>query len=129
MISNLSPVFLDTIPDDLEQGILYISIKFRVAIHSCCCGCQSKVVTPLSPVRWKMTYDGKSVSLAPSIGNWKLPCRSHYWIEKNKIISATEWTDTEVSEGKSFEKAKRSNYYRSLSKTTANKRKGKKKED
>ncbi|WP_417924835.1 DUF6527 family protein [Collimonas pratensis] len=26
---------------------------------------------------WSLTYDGKTVSLDPSIGNWSLPCRAH----------------------------------------------------
>jgi hypothetical protein len=25
------------------------------------------------------------VTLQPSIGNWSLPCRSHYWIDHNRI--------------------------------------------
>ncbi|WP_425284057.1 DUF6527 family protein [Hyphomicrobium facile] len=32
-----------------------------------------------------MVEDGDRVSLYPSIGNWSLPCRSHYWIERGQI--------------------------------------------
>ncbi|WP_353963011.1 DUF6527 family protein [Streptomyces sp. NBC_00365] len=37
------------------------------------CGCGRKVVTPLAPQEWKLTLDGVSVSLHPSIGNWSFP--------------------------------------------------------
>jgi len=34
------------------------------------------VVTPLSPTGWSLIFDGETVSLYPSIGNWNFPCRS-----------------------------------------------------
>jgi hypothetical protein len=40
--------------------------------------------SPLSPTDWKLTFDGVSVSLHPSDGNWSFPCRSHYRIEYNR---------------------------------------------
>ena len=41
--------------------------------------------TPLNPEAWEMTFDGRSIFLYPSIGNRSLPCRSHYWIRRNRI--------------------------------------------
>jgi len=29
-----------------------------------------------------------SVSLFPSVGNWKYACKSHYWIRENKVVDA-----------------------------------------
>jgi predicted adenine nucleotide alpha hydrolase (AANH) superfamily ATPase len=120
MISKLNHVFIETIPDELEEGILYISLRFRVIMHSCCCGCKSKVVTPLSPARWKMTFDGKTISLNPSIGNWNFDCQSHYWIEKSEVEWAGKWTNDEIAEGKSYEKEKRANYYKAVNKLKKN---------
>lgn len=129
MISNLNHIFIDTIPDELEEGTLYISTRFRVIIHSCCCGCKNKVVTPLSPVRWKMTFDGKTISLSPSIGNWNFNCQSHYWIENSKVILANKWTTEEISDGKNYERSKRSEYYKKINQTSDSKKekKGKRK--
>jgi hypothetical protein len=42
------------------------------------CGCGKKVVLPLHPTHGKLTYDGETVSLSPSVGNWSFPCESHY---------------------------------------------------
>lgn len=85
-VEALKPEFVEFMPDVLEEGIIYISIKFSVAIHKCCCGCGHKVVTPLTPPSgWKLTVDGESVSLDPSIGSWNLDCKSHYWIKCNKV--------------------------------------------
>jgi len=114
MITKLNHVFIDTIPDELEEGILYISLRFRVIMHSCCCGCKNKVVTPLSPARWKMTFDGKTISLSPSIGNWNFDCESHYWITNSDVEWARKWRKNEIMEGKAYEREKRESYYKEI---------------
>ncbi|MDO4161178.1 MAG: DUF6527 family protein [Prevotellaceae bacterium] len=83
---NLQPVFVKYIPTVLESKKLYISMECNVAVHICACGCGREVVTPLAPEEWELTYDGKRVSLYPSIGNYNFPCKSHYFIKKNKVI-------------------------------------------
>lgn len=77
--------FVENAPEELEPGTLYVSIPFATVLHTCACGCGHEVVTPLSPSDWIMTYDGVSVSLSPSIGNWNFPCRSHYVIRHNRV--------------------------------------------
>lgn len=129
MIYRLTYKFLDTIPNELEEGILYISIRFRVAMHLCCCGCKNKVVTPLSPVQWKLVFDGKSVSLYPSIGNWNFECRSHYWINNSKVEWARQWPAEEVDASKKWRKKMRAEYFNienSMSKMNYKKTKQKK---
>lgn len=85
--------FVHQVPEDLEDGVVYVSIPFSTVIHKCCCGCGHEVVTPLSPkTGWKLIFDGESISLHPSIGNRALPCQSHYWIEKNQVLW-TGWYD------------------------------------
>lgn len=77
--------FVETIPDNLKEGVLYISIPYATALHRCMCGCSSEIVTPLSPTDWELTFNGEAVSLSPSIGNWSYPCQSHYWICGNRV--------------------------------------------
>ena len=89
--------FVEFIPDKLENGILYVSMAYATVLHKCCCGCGNEVVTPLSPSGWQLTFDGKTISLYPSIGNWSLPCRSHYWIRKNEVKWAESWSDEMIS--------------------------------
>jgi hypothetical protein len=43
-------------------------------------------VTPFTPTDWRMTFDGESVSLDPSVGNWNQKCRSHYVIRRNRVL-------------------------------------------
>ncbi|ODM77105.1 DUF6527 family protein [Bradyrhizobium elkanii] len=83
--------FVETIPDSIESGVLYVSMKYATAAHRCCCGCGKEVVTPFSPVQWQMSFDGDAVSLHPSIGNWNLRCRSHYVIRDGRVIEAPKW--------------------------------------
>jgi len=93
--------FVDTLPDLLEQGVLYISPKYATAVHLCACGCGNEVVTPFNPATgWKMTFDGKTVSLWPSIGNWRLPCESHYFIKYNRTDWAPRMSDEEIAAGR-----------------------------
>ncbi|PYT79987.1 MAG: hypothetical protein DMG40_13935 [Acidobacteria bacterium] len=74
----LAHEFVEYMPDQLKDGVLYVSIPFATGAHKCCCGCGQEVVTPLSPTDWKLIFDGRSISLDPS--NWSFPCKSHYWI-------------------------------------------------
>lgn len=92
--------FVSLIPENIEAGTLYISIDFKTAIHLCACGCGNEVVTPLSPSDWELIFDGESVSLYPSIGNWSLPCQSHYWIRKGAIKWAPTWSRTQIEENR-----------------------------
>lgn len=39
---------VEYIPEILEQGIIYVSQRFKTAIHLCACGRGGKTVTPLS---------------------------------------------------------------------------------
>ncbi len=99
--------FVQYLPETLEPGILYISLEYVTASHLCCCGCGEEVVTPLSPVGWRMTFDGETISLWPSIGNWNLQCRSHYIIERGRIVVAAPWSNEQVAaERKRDSKAK-----------------------
>ena len=79
-IESLDHRFVEYMPDSLDEGIVYMSMRFATVLHLCCCGCGNEVVTPLDPTEWQMTFDGRSVSLSPSIGNWSFDCQSHYWI-------------------------------------------------
>lgn len=99
--------FVEFMPDQLEEGTLYISMEYCTAIHKCVCGCGKEVVTPISPTDWQLTFDGKSISLSPSIGNWNFDCQSHYWIVKNQIKHASRWTDTEINSGRKKDKKKK----------------------
>lgn len=96
MRTYLTFKFVEFIPSLLEEGILYITVEYKTAAHLCACGCGNKVFTPITPNRWKMTYNGETISLSPSIGNWSFECRSHYWICKNEIIKAVSWSQDEV---------------------------------
>lgn len=79
---TLTHQFVEFIPDQLQEGILYVSLQYATAAHICCCGCGEEVITPFSPSDWQLTFDGVTITLSPSIGNWSFACRSHYWIRE-----------------------------------------------
>jgi hypothetical protein len=108
--------FVDNIPEKLDNETIYISIKYRTVVHKCICGCGNEVVTPLSPTDWKLTFNGNSVSLYPSIGNWSFDCKSHYWIIENEVRLADIWNDKEIELGRKFYKSIKMKYYKSRKK-------------
>ena len=94
-ITELKHEFVESLPEKMEEGKIYLSIKFRTAGHKCCCGCGTEIVTPIRPNKWTLTFDGETVSLNPSIGNWQLKCRSHYVITENRVHWDGEWWSNE----------------------------------
>ncbi len=109
---NVQHKFVDFIPDQMENGILYLSLEYGAVIHKCACGCGNEVNTPLSPTGWKMIYDGESVTLKPSIGNWSFDCKSHYWITNNKIEWASKWNEDKIHKVRETDDVEREEYYR-----------------
>lgn len=110
--------FVKHIPEHLEPGVLYICMEYATAAHHCCCGCGKEVVTPFTPTDWSMTFDGETVSLYPSIGNWNFACRSHYFIRRGRVVEATSWTDEQVEAGRRQDRAVKANYYATPELTT-----------
>lgn len=109
--SSVEVEFVEFIPDELREQTLYVSIPFTTAAHKCACGCGEEVVTPLSPTGWKLIFDGETVSLEPSIGNWGLPCESHYWIGRNRIHWAAHWEQDRVEASRQARRAERKRDY------------------
>lgn len=103
--------FVDLLPDRLDPGVLYVSMEYGTVAHSCCCGCGTDVYTPLTPTDWSMTYDGDTVSLNPSVGNWHQPCRSHYVIRKGKVIEAGPWSDEQIAAERERDLAAKARHY------------------
>ena len=87
-VNELELQVVHRVPEDLSPGILYVCFDCNVVAHLCACGCGEKVILPIDPGFWSVKYDGETVSLAPSIGNFQFPCKSHYWIKENKVIWA-----------------------------------------
>jgi hypothetical protein len=105
-------VFVETVPPDLEEGKLYISMRYRTASHLCACGCGNKVVTPIKPPKWHLYFDGSAVSLWPSIGRWQLPCQSHYWIEQGRVRWSKPWTPEQIEAGRMQDAEDLQHYFR-----------------
>ena len=109
--TSLKHQFVEFVPEELLEDTLYISIRFATASHLCCCGCRNKVVTPLHPTDWKLIFDGKTVSLSPSIGNWNFLCQSHYFIENNRIKWAQQGCDEKINAAKAYDRLAKDRYY------------------
>lgn len=93
---TIAPQFVELMPRQIQDGVLYISEKYGTAIHKCCCGCGQKVVTPLSTAKWQLRRSGDAITLTPSIGNWNFPCQSHYWIRRNRVEWAGSMTEQQI---------------------------------
>jgi hypothetical protein len=103
--------FAEFIPERLEAGVVYVSMPYAMAVHRCFCGCGAKVVTPITPTDWQLTFDGDSVSLDPSVGSWSLACRSHYWLKGGTVVWAAEWDQKMIDRERARDRREKLNYY------------------
>ena len=90
--TDLTTMFVDQIPSERQHGSLYVSVLFRTSLHLCACGCGNEVWLPIRPDRHHLSWDGDSITMCPSVGNWNFPCRSHYWIRNGRI----EWAHDDL---------------------------------
>jgi hypothetical protein len=97
--------FVEFIPDEIEEGVVYVTTEYATAVHRCCCGCGSEVVTNFSPTDWELIFDGETISLDPSVGNWSFPCQSHYWIRRNKVVWAGQMSREKIDAGRARDRA------------------------
>jgi hypothetical protein len=103
-IEYLRPEFTGTFPAALQVGVFYISIEFSTCAHLCACGCHQEVFTPLSAAQWAFTYNGKDVSLRPSVGNWALPCQSHYVLDRGHVHWTRQFSEAEIARNRSHDR-------------------------
>lgn len=108
---RMSHVFVEEIPAKTEQGVLYVSMECATAIHRCACGCGQEVVTPLSPTDWTLIFDGDTVSLDPSVGNWALPCRAHYFIDRGAVAWAGNMSNAVIERGRARDRQNKAAYF------------------
>src|SRR5712691_897955 len=98
-------------PKELRPGVLYVSEEFGTAAHLCACGCGAKIRTPLGPTEWALEETSNGPTLRPSIGNWQLPCQSHYCIYQGEVVWAAKWTTEQIAAGRYAEEKRRRAYY------------------
>jgi hypothetical protein len=103
-IERLRVQRVDTMPDALEGGILYVSEECRLALHNCCCGCGEEVSTPLGATEYSLTVWGDDATLWPSIGNHDFACGSHYFISSGQVLWAGPMTRQEIDKGRAFDR-------------------------
>jgi hypothetical protein len=87
-------------PDALENGVIYISEQYRIALHNCCCGCGEEVSTPIGPTEYSISMASRGVTVHPSIGNHDFACRSHYIIKHGAIVWAGEMSRQAIGRGR-----------------------------
>jgi len=111
--SRVTHEFVEFMPDELAEGTIYVSIPYATATHRCCCGCGTEIVTPLAPTDWSLMFDGRSVSLYPSIGSSHLPCESHYWIKRDAVVWAPPLAIDAIEAGRERDRVAKAYYYSS----------------
>jgi hypothetical protein len=108
---RLTHEFVESFPEELEEGTLYVSMPYATVAHKCCCGCGNNVITPLSPTDWTLIFDGRKITLDPSIGNWSFPCRSHYWIKGGRVQWSKQWSQEEIAAGRAHDRSQKEQYF------------------
>lgn len=109
--ATYSHKFVKAFPDKLEDGVLYVSVEFGTAAHLCFCGCGSEVYTRFSPRDWSMRFDGETVSINPSIGNWSFPCQSHYILAYGRVRWADKWSRERIELGRAIDRDRKERHF------------------
>jgi hypothetical protein len=110
-LQRIQHQFVEFIPEKLEPGKLYVSLEYNTANHLCACGCSFEVVTILGPTDSSITYNGRGVSISTSIGNSNFPCKSHYWIEDNRVLWESRMTPQLTAFSRARDKAAKTREY------------------
>jgi len=110
-LQRIQHQFVEFIPEKLEPGTLYVSLEYNSANHLCACGCGHEVVTIIGPADSSITYNGRGVSISTSIGNSNFPCKSHYWIEDNRIVWESRMTPRLTALSRARDKAAKDREY------------------
>ena len=103
-VDRFTHEFVNFVPDTLIEGVLYVSLPYTTAIHLCACGCGNQVVSALDPDDYSITFDGETISLWPSIGNWDYHCRSHYVIRRGNVHWAPMLSETAIAAGRNLDR-------------------------
>jgi len=109
--SRVKHAFVEFVPDELERATLYVSMEYGTVVHICLCGCGNPVVTPLSPTDWRLIYDGDTITLAPSVGNWSFPCQSHYVIRRSEVTWAGPMSREQIESTRDKDRCTKQAYY------------------
>ena len=82
--------FHDLLPEkeDIQQGVIYVSMRGRAIELRCPCGCGGLTELAIRPSHWSVTFDGKRLTLSPSIKASMFPCHSHYHIVDSIAVPA-----------------------------------------
>ena len=68
---------------EMKEKIIYISDEYGISGHRCICGCGELTIMPIGKNEWNYQVDeSERLSMQPSVGNYQLPCKSHYIIQK-----------------------------------------------
>jgi hypothetical protein len=110
-VSRVEHRFVEFVPEDLGPDTLYISLEYGTVVHSCLCGCGERVVTPLTPTDWHLTYDGETVSLSRSVGNWSFACQSHYWIKRSRVDWSGRWSNEKIHANRISDQKAKERYF------------------
>lgn len=102
--SQIDLKLVDLAPSELQAGVLYVSEKYQTGLHLCCCGCGERVVTPLSPAEWQLRVQRGNASLTPSIGNFGMACKSHYWIRAGRVVWSGAMTSAQIAAAQARDK-------------------------
>jgi hypothetical protein len=117
--ARFSHQVVEFIPEQLEEGTLYVSLRYKTAVHKCACGCGEEVVTPLGPTDWSIWMEDGTATLDPSIGNWSFACQSHYFIRRGSVVWSGLMSHRQIERGREFDQRAREQYIKEANRKKA----------
>lgn len=59
-----------------------------------------------------MKFDGQTVTINPSIGNWSFACQSHYILAYGRVRWADKWSRERIDLGRFLERERKERHYK-----------------
>ena len=77
---------VERIPNQMREGVVYHTHKFKLAALLCACGCRHRVML-LVPESHQVTSENGLATIRPSIAVCDGRCKSHYFVTAGQV----EW--------------------------------------
>ncbi len=69
---------------------------------------------PVGADRVAESYDGETVTLAPSVGNWSFACKSHYVIRRNEVFWLPRMSREKIDAGRERDRCDKEAYFQDV---------------
>ncbi|WEX08943.1 DUF6527 family protein [Chelativorans sp. AA-79] len=89
-------LWVERIPTQMQEGVVYHTEEFELAGLLCACGCGHRI-TLLVPDSHQVWNEGGYATIRPSVGVFDAPCKAHYVITAGNVQWLPAFTSAQAA--------------------------------